>query len=451
MPKPTPILFISSRSNSGAGGERYLHNVMRHLDRARFKPIVLLPAEGSFRQPLEELDVEVYVVETNYGWLKQQPNWYRALDSIPARVEQIRQLIGDTGTQLVHTNSNIRLEGMLAANLAGIHHIYAARVDFQPELEIFQRLGLDREVFARIMGDLSTKVLSVSDSVASTLSPPIKQEKIRVIHNGLDLDTYDAILQNNDNHIRAELDLTQDDILISAAGRIASDKGFDTYLASAVQVINKYPNAHFLIAGEVENESFHDQLQALAKEKKIEANVHFLGFRKDIYGIYAESDIFVLSSRREGQSNALLEAMACQCAVVATRCSGVEEAVRHNETGFIVDIEDIDDMTHSIMRLAADRKMRNAFATAGLTLMRTHFQLNVKIQELMTLYDETLSMPTPYAGSPAVHIILRQAKEIGDLGLRVDGINIRLRQVEQFMEYFTQNPLAKILRKIIGK
>ena len=114
------VLFVASRTNI-AGGEIYLLDVFRHLDRSRFKPIVVVPGEGPFSAKLAELDIEYFVSESNYGWLKPPVAWYRFLDELPSRVRRLAQEMADRGIDLVHTNSNQILEGALAAKLAGIH------------------------------------------------------------------------------------------------------------------------------------------------------------------------------------------------------------------------------------------------------------------------------------------------------------------------------------------
>ena len=240
MSLAVPILYISSRANTGAGGERYLYNVMRHVDRVRFEPHVLLPGEGSFRPLLEELGIVVHIVESKYGWLVKDPNWYNFMHSLPERVARTEEIIRKNNIKIVHTNSNIRFEGLIAANLVGAHHLYAARVDFQPELDLFKRLGFNECTFARFMGDLSTKVLSVSQSVADRLSPPIDTDKIRVIHNGINLEDLQATTANSESDIRTELGLSNDDILVTAAGRVSADKGFDTYLLAAADIVHKH-------------------------------------------------------------------------------------------------------------------------------------------------------------------------------------------------------------------
>src|SRR5262249_11243049 len=133
------ILFVASRSDI-AGGEVYLLNVMRHLDRTRFQPLVVVPGAGTFSQALAKCGVETCIVEADYGWLRPPKAWYQFLNGLDDRVRRFRGLIEDHGIALVHTNSNMILEGALAARLQGIPHVYLAHIEFQPNMPIFERL-----------------------------------------------------------------------------------------------------------------------------------------------------------------------------------------------------------------------------------------------------------------------------------------------------------------------
>ena len=123
------ILYIASRTDI-AGGEVYLQDVFAHLDRARFTPIVVVPGKGAFSDRLETLGIECFVSEVDYGWLKPPMPWYRFLAGLPGRVRHLSREMRARDIALVHTNSNMILEGALAARLAGVHHMTVVHIPF---------------------------------------------------------------------------------------------------------------------------------------------------------------------------------------------------------------------------------------------------------------------------------------------------------------------------------
>ena len=189
---PKKILYISSRGDAGAGGENYLLTLFRNIDRQRFEPVVALPSEGSLRKPLEDLEIEVIVIDAEHGWLKVDIAWYTLIEGLQSRVKAMVELIISKEISLVHTNSNRRFEGALAARLTGIPHLYLAHIEYEPDMPLFQRLPLSLGSFAQLMSELSDHVVAVSNSVSATLATQVTGDKLQVIHNGIELSLFDT-------------------------------------------------------------------------------------------------------------------------------------------------------------------------------------------------------------------------------------------------------------------
>jgi glycosyltransferase involved in cell wall biosynthesis len=447
MNDPKQILFIASRADI-AGGEVYLLNVMRHLDRERFAPFVVLPRLGEFSAALNRDGIENAVVESEYGWVGAPLAWYRLVEGLDARVRRVREIIRERNVELVHTNSNMILEGALAACLEGVHHVYLAHIEFQPNMPIFERFSIDQASFAHLMGDLSTRVVAVSKSVADALVPPIAKEKVQVIHNGLELKEFESTSATRNGDLRHELGLPADSILVTSIGRIHPDKGHDDLVRCASKVVGQTNNVHFLHAGEDDDKPFADQLRADVRVAGIDNRFHFLGYRRDVPHLLAESDIFVLSSRREGHPFVLLEAMASGCASVATRCGGVEDTVTNGKTGLVVSIGDTAEMTEAVVRLANDTVLRTAIASAAREDLRARFDVKTSVAALMNVYDEVLRSPKPMSGSVGVDLFLRATNELGTLGLKVTEMEERLRQVEHLAQHVRDNLIYKAARRL---
>jgi len=298
---PKRILVVSS-SGDIAGAENYLLSVFRHMPRDRYQPLVWLPQDGTFREALDKLDVEYLVDPTQYGWLKPQQEWYDFLKHYPERVRQFVHLIKDREIALVHSNSNMMLEGMLAARVAGVHHIHLAHLEFQTDIPLWQRMPLHPETFSRLMEECSGRIVAVSHSVAATYSPPVLPEKISVIHNGLEKGVLEAAgeARSKRAQTRAELRLPANAVVVIAAGRISPDKGFDFYVEAARTVLATHSDVFFLLAGGAENADFSKGLEQQVAESGMSENFRFLGFRTDILDLFGAADIFALTSRREG-------------------------------------------------------------------------------------------------------------------------------------------------------
>lgn len=441
----TPILIVASNADI-AGGENYLLACLKYMDRTRYHPIVWLPGDGAFRAALERAGVEFVVEPVNYGWLKPPQLWYEYLAGLPERVQRCVELIREREIRLVHTNSNMMLEGALAASIVGARHLYLAHIDYQPDMPFFQRFPLDPASYARLMGDISMGILAVSGLVRDRLSPPLPRERITVVNNGLEMDRYDAALSGHGGGLRGALGLPEKALLVVAAGRVIEDKGFDLLIEAAAQVCPSYDDMVVLICGPTESSAYREALLARIGQLGLEQRIRFLGRRDDLPEVMAQCDLFVLSSRREGHPYVLLEAMACDLPVVASNCGGVEETLREGETGFVVPIGDVDALADRLALLLGDATLRKSMGAAAGRHVRAHFTAEQTARSLFAMYDKLLGQPAPPAGAYAVDLLLRAASEFAYLGSRLTALEERSKKAEHAAELLLDNPLMRALR-----
>ncbi len=449
---PKKVLYISSRGDVGAGGENYLLTLFRHIDRNRFQPVVILPNDGTLRDPLENLNIEVIIIDANHGWLKPDLLWYALAEGLQARVKAVVDIIIDKQIDLVHTNSNHRFEGALAARLAGIPHLYLAHIEYIPDMPLFQRLSFSQPTYARLMDELSDQIITVSKSVLETLSPHVAKNKTHVIHNGLDLNIFNTALTNKSTCLKEELNIPNHCILITAVGRIAPDKGFDYFVDAAKLVLERHKAlVHFIIIGADENIDFSNSLRQKSIDYSITDNLHFLGFRNDIPDILAASDIFVLSSRKEGHPYVMLEAMASECAIVASNCAGVEETIEEGISGFIVPIGGIDAMAERLNTLIELPALRISLAASAKKRIETFFTADKTANELMHAYEKLLQQPQKPGGSIGIELFLQNCTEIGHLGKLNVEMHGRLKRVENLADIIQNNIIMKVLRYFLRR
>jgi glycosyltransferase involved in cell wall biosynthesis len=113
-------------------------------------------------------------------------------------------------------------------------------------------------------------------------------------------------------------------------------KGVDILLKSWKLVVNQIPDAYLTIIGDGHNTAYDEYTSALG----IASNVHFAGKQLDFKDRLLKSLAFILPSRREGMSNALLEAMSFGVPCIATDISGSQDLITHNQNGLLIPVED---------------------------------------------------------------------------------------------------------------
>ena len=142
---------------------------------------------------------------------------------------------------------------------------------------------------------------------------------------------------------RTALGIAPDDIVLSYVAEIIDNKN-QIMLVKAFEIIRKsIPNAKLVLIGPEHDDG---ELRKLVESKDLQKDILFLGWRNDVPMLLHLADIYVASSKSEGLGLNLIEAMACDLPVVATQNRGHLEIVKHEQNGFLVDINDSETMAN---------------------------------------------------------------------------------------------------------
>lgn len=191
-------------------------------------------------------------------------------------------------------------------------------------------------------------------------------ERIRVVYNGFDSSTVDA---NSNLSIDKPYPL-----MICSVGRVTSRKGFDLLIRGFAEYQRKYnsKDTGLWIIGDGED---LDDCKALATKLGIAAQVCFTGFQSNPYPYLYASDIFALLSKNEGISNALLEGIYTDNAVITTRAGGAEELITHGKEGYFVDHGNINQVAEALRKLINNPELRQKMKAAAKDKMQTMFSI----------------------------------------------------------------------------
>jgi glycosyltransferase involved in cell wall biosynthesis len=171
-------------------------------------------------------------------------------------------------------------------------------------------------------------------------------------------------------------------------GRLHEQKGVDTLLRAFARLRADRPDATIALRL-VGDGPLRADLEALARELGVDAE--FLGGRDDVDTLLEDADVFVLPSRAEGMSNALLEAMTLGLPAIVTNIPGNADVIRHEENGLLVEPDDPDGLAAAIGRLLDDGALRGRVGRAGRETVEAEYALDRVASRYVALYEELLS------------------------------------------------------------
>jgi glycosyltransferase involved in cell wall biosynthesis len=209
------------------------------------------------------------------------------------------------------------------------------------------------------IGCIQTLIAASKGAQQNAIQEGVFPARIVVIPNGAQVFEIDPVDRDK---TRRFLGLKENELFLLSVGRLVYEKGHEFLVQAMPEIVAKFPQTRAGICG---SGPLHDYLASLISANGLEDQVKLLGQWDDIPHLLAAADIFVLPSRWEGLSIALLEGMIARLPVVATRVEGVDEVIQDNLNGYLVPLEDSKALAEAIMQLLKDPEKRVAMGGAA--------------------------------------------------------------------------------------
>jgi glycosyltransferase involved in cell wall biosynthesis len=387
------VLFINDTARNGGPG-RSLYYILRFLDPAVVHRAVVLPREGVISELLVRRGVvDDLVFEPDLVENPVEP-WYRAMRredfDAPLPLRSIR-LVGNVGRGAW---SIVRLTSLVQRGQFDLIYCNGTNADFAggalawtsrvPALWHVRYTSLPRllvPVHARLAASQGVRrILCVSKAAASLF--PHCQDKVRVIHNGLDIEEFAP--RSVKPLLRRELRLPPGTVVFGSQGRILRRKGYVEMVRAGKLALDQLSlderaRCHFAIVGDTPEDMRPDHLEeckALACELGVTDKFSFLGFRADVRPFVADFDVAVVPSvYPDPLPRAVIESMALAKPVIAFDVGGVGEMLTDGVTGTLVRASppDVDALGRAIVRYLRDPGLRAREGEAARKLIEHDF------------------------------------------------------------------------------
>jgi L-malate glycosyltransferase len=239
------------------------------------------------------------------------------------------------------------------------------------------------QITYRIFAGLPDAVFAVSEQVRRHCIEVdrIDASRVYTVYNGLDLPN---------GKYRSRFPKESDRTVLLTVGNIRRVKGHDVLIRAVAPLMRRDQRLMLYIAGDVLEQLYFNELQSLVKKLDLEQRIQFLGGIRNLESQFSRADIFVLPSRSEGFSNAIVEAMAASLPVIATDVGGNAEAVVDGITGYIVAPEDPDALRTAIEKLLADPAMAMRMGVAGRSQIAERFTTEAMMSGIVAIYRKLL-------------------------------------------------------------
>ena len=207
--------------------------------------------------------------------------------------------------------------------------------------------------------------------------------------DGIDLRRFENRSEGSDEEaqsLRRKLGIPEGCFVVGYVGRLARDKGIHELVGAVSHLRAEGRNTHLVMVGAFE--SGDPVNPACEAQIRTDPAIHFTGYLADPLPYYRIMDLFVFPSYREGLGNVLLEAAAAGMPSVATRVTGVVDAVDDGVTGVLVPARDLFALAKAVADLMDDPTKRQAMSSAARIHVRKHFDAEVMVDALAKFLSE---------------------------------------------------------------
>jgi glycosyltransferase involved in cell wall biosynthesis len=384
------ILFYS-HTGTVSGAENILLLALKRLDRSRFAPSAVCPAEGNLAGKISELGVPCQTIaplEMRYTW--RIDLLFKYLLSFCRTFKELRAAINKAEPDLIHANS---IRAGLVATMASIFTGKPVFWHLQDELP---RHPLSSAIRLFAAASSRVRLIAASQATADSFRGRVlrlfkNRLPLRVIHNVIELENF-AVDSRNRKKIREEFGFNDSDFVLGIVGQITPRKGQLELIRTFAEAKKQMPFSTLLIVGAPmfnQDDLYFEELQKTVRGLGLENSVKFTGKRGDVAELMQALDVLIVNSKSEAFVIVAIEAMACGTPVIATEVGGIREMIEHKVNGWLVPFGDERLLSEALITLNRQPEMRAAFSEAGKKLVAERFHAEKFIEDLEDFFEQS--------------------------------------------------------------
>ena len=359
------IAFIIGHLSHG-GAEKQLYLICKHIDKHQYHPIVFCLSNAYYP-------------------------WGKKIESLGIKVIYIARLTRFDISRVLRLTCHLYVYHIdiivSALHIGNVYAFMARSLYFRRSIFICQIRSKESSMkgFSRW---LNIRALNASDHIVLNSNHLIRfvkdffqqdENKLIVIYN--------AIEQSDKPRYKYEKDRPESkdsNIHIGIIGKDSMEKNIQLFIDTGIELLKKNESLFFHLCGR-DLGSENRFLPSIPD--KMKGNFTFYGEIDDVPTFLSRLDIYLSTSNSEGLPNAIMEAMLAGLPVVATNVGGVSELIKHNVSGFLVEVNGLDRMVYYSNVFIEDKSLRRKMGQRGMRFIQEHFHVDKMMCEFEQLFN----------------------------------------------------------------
>lgn len=359
------------------GSERLVHSLSLNLDRKLFNPSIAWFFGDGILDEFKKLEIPLYHVPK-----------IKRFDFLTMR--KLGRIINDNDIQVVNAHHFMSMVysfyGCKIANKKKL--IYTEHSDWELE-----KISWKWRKTGSYLLKISDGIVGVNGKVTNMLKSTFNLDpsKAFTIQNGVDIKKYKKLQKNNT--LKMKLGIAENELVIATVANLKKIKNHIFLLHAFKEVLKEFKNVKLVLVGQGfknDKDNTEKDIRGFINKNGLGKNILLLGYRSDIPAILGVTDIFCLTSFKEGLPISLIEAMATGIPVIGTDVDGIKDVINPNINGFLVKIGDMEKMKSALYTLLNDESLRKKFGRESKVLATRNYSLRRCISQYQELFMPVL-------------------------------------------------------------
>lgn len=399
------ILFVEGNKDGTVGGSQHvLLEVLKHLDRARFDPIVVFYQNHAMIPEFRML-AHVHILDTDgFRLANRFPEFHRAISRL-APLRLLATLLQKAYNLAAHTAPGLlRIVRMIVRERVDLvclnnapmmtEWLIACRLTGRPCASYFRATPAALPPLLTWLVGRYDAVLSISQAVtdnARRLGADVS--RFTLVHDGIDSKAVRAKVSRDRAVIRKEFLGDASRPLVAVVNNLKHWKGQHVAVEAMSLLHERQRDVLCLLIGDVSeaDRSYADELHADIRARGLERNVVFTGRRTDVPDLLSSLDIVLHTSLHgEGFPRIILEAMILGCPIVASSAGPNVEMIEDGISGLLFAPGDAAALAAQMERLLSDPGLRHSVGIEARTRAETLFNIDINMRKTEATFSRLL-------------------------------------------------------------
>lgn len=371
--KKIRILHIAQ---AAGGVDRYIRMLFRYLNKEEFENI-LVCSQDFHKGDYDKLADSFEQIEMN-----------RAIGISDLKsIREVRKLIKKYNPDIVYAHSSKAGAIARIADIGLENYCVYNPHGWAFNMRCSERKRTMYTVIEKMAAPFCDKIICISEAEKqSALEKKIcKAEKLQVIFNGVDIETYE-----NEKHgkiKREDLNIPDDAFVVGMVGRISPQKAPDIFIKMAKLVKDKVHKAHFIVVGSGNQEA---EVRKYAQDNGFLDRLHITGWVNSPMSYVEIFDVACLLSRWEGFGLALPEYMMAGKPIVASRVDAIPNIIQNEKNGLLVEVDDAIEASEAVLRIYRENGLKDKLVAQGFEDVHKRFNARRVAEEHEALFNRML-------------------------------------------------------------